>query len=229
MDKAIKELERFEKKAVPYAIREYANNAAFAARGEYIKRSEANMKLRSAWTTKSIQVEKARVSRGQSVQSRMGSVADYMATQERGATVRGQGKHGTAIPAAAPGRRRGRGRTAAKNRLSAIQLQGTRVGGIRQRRNAVALSMALKRGGGVVYLDLRKNRGLYRVSGTRRGARIRKVWDLSKRSVRVPENPMMAQAMKAVEPQLERIARKALAYQFKRHGIPWAVRALAGY
>lgn len=220
VDKLRRDLETFAKRAVPYAAREYVNNAAFTARTEYVRRAEANMVLRSQWTVRSMQVEKTKSLKLDGMEAKTGSVADFMRAQEDGETVRAKGKHGTPIPAAAPGNRKGRkSKTPAKNRLARLRVEHARVSGARQRRNAVAIQQALKGGGGVVFLDLRKSRGLYRVSGTRRGARIRKVWDLSKRSVRVPSNPMLEQAINIVSPKLPSIATKALLYQLKRHKV----------
>ena len=214
--KLVKHLEATRRKALPYATREYVNSAAFLTRDLYIKRASESMKLRSPWTKRSIQVDKAATLEIAQQVARVGSVADYMATQEEGATLSKKGKRGVPIPAAAPSRRKNRGRTPSGNRLSAIQLAAQRVTGIRQKRNAAAIAIASRRGGGVVFLDLGRNKGLYRVSGTKRGIRIRKVWDLSKPSVMVPRNPMMREALVEVTPQLPRLAVRALEYQLKR-------------
>jgi hypothetical protein len=221
LDRAIRDLEKFKKSAVPYAVREYANSAAFLARTTWIKRAEANMVLRTQYTARSLQVEKAGLQLGRQ-QARVGSTADYMRTQEEGAVESAQGKHGVPLPARAPGnRKRSKSRVAAKNRLAAIQLRARAgsVSGSRQRRNAVAIGLAAKAGGGVVFLDLRKSKGLYRVSGTKRGIRIRKVWDLSKKRVRIPRNPMLQQTLDTIDSKLPALAMKALTFQLKRHKV----------
>jgi hypothetical protein len=218
LKEAIRDLKKLQK-AVPYAVREYTNSAAFLARTTWVKRAEANMVLRTQFTVRSIQVVKAGLQPGRQ-ESRVGSIADYMKTQEEGANISAKGKHGTPLPAAAPGARKKRkSKVASKNRLAAIQLKAGGVRGSRQRRNAVAISLAAKAGGGVVFLDLRKSKGLFRVTGTKRGLRIRKVWDLSKRRVRVPPNPMLQQTMRAIEPQLPKLALKAIVFQLRRHRI----------
>lgn len=217
--KLVRDLETTTKRALPYATREYVNSAAFLTRDHFMRRAEATMKLRTPWTKKSIQVDKARSLRPAEQVSRVGSVADYMLTQEEGAVIGKKGRVGTPIPAAAPGKRKTRGRTVSKNRLAAIQLATRGLTGIRQKRNAAAIAIAARHGGGVVFLDLGKRKGLYRISGTKRGIRIRKVWDLSKTSVRVPRNPMLEDALTEVRPQLPGLAVKAVEYQLRRYKV----------
>lgn len=204
------------RRAVPYAEREYVNSAAFAGRKVWISRAQADMVLRTKWTTRSLQVIKATASG--SPHARLGSVADYMRVQEEGATEQAQGKHGVPIPGAAPGKRKARkGKVSARNRLGALTLKVSDVRGSRKRRNAAAISMAARAGGGVVYLDLGRARGLYRITGTKRGIRVRKVWDLSKKSITIPRNPMLAETLRLLSPQLPQLAEAALLAQFKRN------------
>ena len=222
--KLVKDLEKTRAKALPYATREFVNSAAFLARDHWIQRAESTMKLRSQFTKKSIQVDKARGLQVSQQVSRVGSIADYMLTQEDGATIGKKGRVGTPIPAAAPGKRKSRGRLAAKNRLQAITLAGKGgAGGTgrswRQRRNAAAISIAARHGGGVVFLDLGKRKGLYRISGTKRGLRVKKVWDLSQTSVRVPRNPMLEQTMREMGPLMPGLMEKALLYQLRFHKV----------
>jgi hypothetical protein len=217
-DKLLKQLEDVKTKAVPYAMREYVNSAAFAARTGYIERAKANMVLRSKWTEKSVQVDKAKSLKVSDQQAVVGSVADYMATQESGATEGKHGQHGVPIPAAAPGRRKGRkSKTPTANQLSRLTLASRGVKGIRQKRNAAAIAIAGRRGGGVVFLDLRKTKGLFRVSAGKKNLRIKKLWDLSKGRITIPRNPMLQQAIAVVTPQLPDLGRKAIEFQFRRH------------
>jgi hypothetical protein len=216
----VRELETARKTALPYASREYVNSAAFLARDHWIARAQSSMVLRTQWTKRSIQVDKARSLTTANQVSKVGSVAGYMLTQEQGATQGKHGKHGAPIPAASPGKRRGRrGKVATGNRLAAIALKGKGVSGSRQRRNAVAIHLAAKAGGGFVYLDLRGRRGIYRVSGTKRGIRIRKVWDLSKASVNIPRNHMLEESLREIREQLPALAVKAVLFQLKRHKV----------
>jgi len=217
-EKMLGDLETFRKTAVPYAMKAYVNDAAFAARKTWQEMTRSSMKLRSSWTERSIQVDKAKNLKDPT--SVVGSVADYMADQESGAVIRKTGKHGEPIPAAAPGARKFRNRTPARNQLRAITLVNVpKVGGIRQKRNAVAISKASAAGGGVVFLDLRKNKGLYRITGTKRDIRIRKIWDLSKSSVRIPSNPMLERTIERLEPMLPAMAEEAVLKQLRRHRI----------
>lgn len=219
LKKLVRDLTTTREKAFPYATREFVNSAAFLTRDHFIQRAEATMILRSQWTRRSIQVDKARTLQVSQQVSRVGSVADYMGVQEEGATVGKKGKVGVPIPAAAPGKRATRGRVGPRNRLSAISLMVRGVSGIRQKRNAAAIAIAARHGGGVVFLDLGKRKGLYRISGTKRGIKVKKVWDLSKTSVRVPRNPMLEQALAVVRPQLPALAVKAITFQLRRHKV----------
>jgi hypothetical protein len=218
LEKALKDLERARSKAIPYATRAFVNDAAFEARKRWGSEAKSSMTLRSPWTLRSIQVDKATSLADPA--ATVGSTWDAMADQEDGKTYNRKGKYGIPIPGAAPGRRKNRGRTPAKNQLANIQVVGGGgVTGIRQRRNAAAISIAARKGGGVVFLDLRRTKGLYRVSGTKRGIKIKKVWDLSKKSVRLPSNPMLHRTLHGMMDELPRIALKATVFQLRRHKV----------
>jgi len=213
----VRELADVRKRSLPYAMRSYVNDAAFSTRKAYGDKVKQELKLRSPWTLRSIQVDKASSLR--EPVAAMGSTTSYMATQEEGAIERKKGSEGVPLPAAAPGARRTRGRTAAKNQLGSIKLvQGARVRtGSVQRRNAAAIAIAARKGGGVVFLNLgNRRKGLFRITGTKRGVRVKKVWDLSKGRVTIPKNPMMESTLERIRDTYPRLAFKALDYQLKR-------------
>jgi hypothetical protein len=212
----VRELTDVRRRALPYAMRSYVNDAAFVTRKAYGETARKEMTLRTAWTERSMRVDKATDLR--KPVALMGSIEPYMSEQEEGATETKQGQHGVPLPAASPGRRKTRGRTQAKNRLGGIKLvQGSKVrGGIRQKRNAAAIAIAARKGGGVVFLDLRRTKGLFRVTGTKRGIRIKKVWDLSKRKVTIPKNPMMETTLERMSGEYPKLAAKAVRWQLQR-------------
>jgi hypothetical protein len=153
-------------------------------------------------------------------QSIVGSVAKYMDDQEHGATEQKQGKHGVALPAAAPGKRKNRGRISSGKRLKALNIM-PRVKGHKSRQVAASMAMAAKRGGEqYAFLKLKKGRmGLYRLNPGRKRLAVQKIWDLSKSSVRIPKNPTMQPAVASMARRRDALWREALLFQLKRHKI----------
>jgi hypothetical protein len=213
----VRELVDIRKRALPYAMRAYVNDAAFQTRKAYGEQADRDLTLRTPWTKRSMQVQKATDPR--KPVAIMGSVADYMADLEEGKTEGKKGEHGVPIPAAAPGKRKARGRTPASNQLASIKLvQGARIRkGSVQSRNAAAISIAARKGGGVVFLNLgNRRKGLFRVTGTKRGVRIKKVWDLSKRRVTIPAFSVMGRTLEGMRDTYPKLAVKAVRYQLER-------------
>lgn len=215
-DRYAKQLRELNKRGLGYAYSATLNDVAFAGRKKWQSELPGAMKLRNTYTTRSIRVERASPGRLQSV---MGSVADYMGTQEEGATETKKGKHGVPLPAAAPGKRKKRGRISKNRTLGAIQVMPS-VQGHRSRQVVVALAMAKKKGGPqYAFLKLKAGRrGLYKIDPTKKRAAIRKVWDLSKSSVRIPANPTMKPSALAVLSKVQRYWGKNIAFQLKRVG-----------
>jgi hypothetical protein len=215
----------FAKRGVPFAARTALNDTAFAAREQWVDQMGKKLVLRNKYTQRSLRVKK--VSAGYNVaamQSEVGSNLEYLATLEFGGVEQKKGEHGVPIPtpSAAGQSLRARPRTKAvrqANYLSSIHV-ARRVSGNRHRRNAVAIRLAAKTGG-VAYLDLGRHRGLYRVTGTKRGLRIRKLYDLSKASVRTKPHPTLGPAVDAVQPRLPRIWINALKQQLRHNHVPF--------
>jgi hypothetical protein len=217
------------KKALPHAVRNSLNATAFAARNEWSKSITKSMVLRNKWTVNSLRVEKAQgVSIGGMV-SKVGTPLDYMKTQEEGGTKHPKtGKH-VPIPtraAAGMSMKAGKGKSAArtkgvqaKNYQTAIRLAGKRVGyGVRQFRNQVAISAAVKAGGGVVYLDLGRRKGLFSITGTKKGGlRIRMLWDLSRKAVHDKPRPTMKPTLAIIERIAPSIQKQAILEQMDRY------------
>jgi hypothetical protein len=220
-------LVKVSKRALPYAVRDSLNTAAFEARKEWAQQIDKAMILRNRWTEKSLRVEKATLTSFEHMQSRVGSVAAYMLTQEVGGTETSKGKHGVPIPTtAASGQTSGVGRIGPRSRprtkevqrknwLTAIRL-GPRLGNGRKQRNAVAIRLAAK-SGGVAFLDLGRRKGLFRVTGTKKGRfRVRMIWDLSKPSVTTKPRPTLEPTIKVIEQKAPKYQEAALREQFKR-------------
>lgn len=219
LDKLERDLQSVKRKAFPFAVRQTLNDIAFDARREYADEAGETMKLRGPWTVKSMRVDRVDGIMVSRMVATTGSVEEYMATQEAGADESKKGTHGVPIPAAAPGRRKTRGKVGGAKRLGAINLVKGAKKGSRQVRNASAIAMAARRGGGDVFLDLRKRKGIYRVSpGGKRGVRVRKIWDLSKSRVRIPSNTMLDRAKDEAMRGLFPHYREALISQLRRAG-----------
>ena len=212
-------LKRAGPNAMKYASANYLTTLAFEARKQWQADIPGAMTVRSRGTVKRIGVDKARpVSINQQV-SAVGHMANYMKTQESGDSRRKRGKHGIPIPAAAAGTRGpSRRKLGKKNYRSNIDLS-VRAPGDGKKQVAIAFSMARKRGGSrEFFLELAPNRkGIYRItSGAKRG-RMKKIWDLSKSSVVIPENPTMLPAVrKAVKIHGASAWRKSVAFQLRR-------------
>lgn len=216
------DLTKFAKRALPFAVRNGLNSTAFEARREWAEQLGKKMVLRNTFTTRSLRVEKATGLDLNTMQARVGSVADYMATQEHGGTESKKGKHGKPIPtsvAAGQGMKtRPRKRAVQrKNWMGAVTL-ASGIRGSRQRRNAFAIAQAAK-GSGTAFLDLGRRKGLFRVTGTKKGLKVRMIWDLSRPSVVIKRNPTLQHTLKAIEPRLPELHEKAIIEQLKRHRV----------
>lgn len=218
------DLKTFHERAFPFATNATINRAAFSGRDVAQAFVKGKMIQRNAWTLSSIRVEKSRTLNVSQQAATLGSTEDYMERQEFGAVLRSKGRHGRAIPTpyssgetALPRRRLPR----RPNAMSRIQLRGSLgdVRGGRKARNAAAVRQAAERKGSrFVFLDLGRRSGIYRVLGGKRKPRIKKVWDLSRKTVRVPARPWLLPATQKVSKELPRYYADALRYQLRRHG-----------
>ena len=219
--KLAKDLVALQKTGLPYAVRNSLNACAFEARKVWGDELRAKMILRNKWTVGSLRVEKATGTMIESMESRVGSLVDYMKTQEFGGTETATGKHGVPIPttSAAGQSMKATVRTKQvqrKNWLSAIHLAG-KATGTRQRQNAIAISMAAK-SNGVAFLDLGRRKGLFRIARTGKGrVRVRMIWDMSRKSVRLHPRPTLEPTIKVVEQRAPRFQIAALQQQIDRH------------
>ena len=217
-------LERFAKRAIPYAARASLTSSAFEAREAWTKQLGAELTLRNTWTKRSLRVEKARSLDLRRMEAVVGSTADYMRKQELGGRERKRGKHGVPIPTSvASGEGRGakpRRRVVRRpNRLASIQLRTVRSIKSRRQRNAATISRAKRAGKKYVFLDLERSKGLFRLAGGKRRPKVDMIWDLSRPAVRVAPNPTLGPALAAVEPLLLRIHLRSLREQVRRNGL----------
>jgi len=220
--KAVADLRRFRERALPYAVRNALNRSAFYARGQWQQEIQSSFVLRNPFTTRSVLYTKASGNDVRGMIAVVGSTAPYMGDQEKGATIRGHGRHkpipGPVAAGQAPGGKRTK-LVRAGNKLSAIHVQRA-AGANRRQRNAVALAVARRTGGRVALLE-RPNggKGLFRLFGGKRKPQARLLWDLSRGSVKVRPEPTLQRTLKRIQPRLAEIHRDAVVEQLRRHKI----------
>lgn len=226
LDDAIADLKRFREQAIPYAIREALNVSAHATAMRWEQTMERELTLRNQWTKRSIRVEHAKGKDPRNMVAKVGSLADYMDTTESGGTVSGKAKHKGIPQPAAAGQRGKRTKTVRRaNLMQAIQVTppAFAAGYGRRRYNAVAQAVAFRKGSKFALLKQKKGGlGLFSLRLGKRSVRSRKVWDLSRSSVRVRPHPTLALALQQMQPTYDAIYELALRNQCKR----WKI---AGY
>ncbi len=191
------DLGELSKKAQPYAKTSALNSMAFQSQQGSRQIIRDEFTNRNAYTARSIQVERASKTRDYSL---VGSTAPYVAQQEFGGNRPKAGKHGVPIPTKAAaevpsgtgvGPRRKMVRKA--SRLGNVSLlQGMRGKPNRKQMNAALVNVARTKGRNkVVYLDLGKRKGLFRVTGSRKHPDIRMIYDLSHSTVHIKKHPII--------------------------------------
>ena len=221
-DKDIRRLESdlqvFAARAFPFATKQTVNSGAFQAmkiaRADLPKR----MTLRNKFTARSVQVEQARTLNVRQQAAVVGSVADYLETQEFGGTERGP----IATNYAAGQGRGARPRTRMvrkPNRIGAINLRGRNGRGGRSARNAAAVRQAVGSGQKYVFMDTGRARGIFRVTGGKRSPNVEMVWSMTHPTVRVPANPWLRPAVLESERMLPAFYADALRQQLRRRGL----------
>lgn len=219
-----RDLEKFAKRAMPYAMRDAVNTAAFEARrvwGDEIRRT---FTTRNTFTAgPALRVEKARSGTGRAIEARLGSIAEYMPRQEFGATVSGRRGHKGIPGPTAAGQAAGSVRTKPVRRgfrqggIIAIKTTG---GATRHQRNAIALARAKKAGSRFVVLERpRGGKGVFLLSGGKRRITTRLLWDVSRRSVRLSPKPTLEPTLKRIGERMDAIMTAAVLKQLRFHRI----------
>jgi hypothetical protein len=213
----VKDLARLRVKAVPFALRNALNAAAFETRKIWQGEIRKSFTNRNKFTVGAVRVEQASTTKLVAV---VGSVADYMAKQEDGGEVKGKSGHIKAIPtAAAAGQGRGQRTRTVRGSfyLGAIKVAHPQGHGGRRQKNAIAIAVAFKTGKKFVLLT-RPNgaKGLFRITGGKRKLKARLIWDVSRTSVRVQAEPTLERSVHAVQPKLEHMLQASVQQQMQR-------------
>lgn len=218
------DLKTFAEKAYPFATKATVNRAAFETRRRAQDTIESDFVTRNRFTKGSIRVQQARTLDVRRQEAIVGGIADYLATQEFGGVERGSGKNqpiATSYSAGQGDDARPRTRLPRKpNQMQAIQLK-RRAGAAKNRkqRNLMAVKGAAAGGNKFVYLDLGRRQGIFRVVGGKRRPRVKMVWDLSRKVVRIPRKPWLDPATVATEKHLPQYYEEAIVFQLKRRNL----------
>jgi hypothetical protein len=212
------------KVAMPYAVRNTLNGLAFSARKDWQRGADQKFILRNHFTHKSIRVdqvyERQRIG---NMFSTTGSVASYMQDQERGSVREKKGKTGYPIAgteasgeSSLPRKRDVRKLNRRKNIALASQLKMRHVP--REQRIAATIRKATEQPAGkrFAFLAMGTKRGIYKIKGGKRNPVVRKVWDLSKPSVKTVPAPTMTPAALAAKRKGLALYTKSIKWQIAR-------------
>jgi hypothetical protein len=224
-DKLRSDLDRFAKRAFPYAVRDTLTGSAFALQKSWREDVRRSFTLRNRFTEQAIRVDKARGTDVSAMQATTGTVAPYMRDQEEGNEVKGKGKHKAIPTAIAAGQGQGAKRTRMVRtglRLQAVNIPPRTVP-IRgkRRQNAVLMAIAIRKGERFALLNRIKGKGraVFEVKGGKRSGRARMVWDMSKGSVKVPREPTLERSINASQRGFEQAQYRAVIKQLQRNKV----------
>jgi hypothetical protein len=208
-------LEQLSKKGLAAAARETLTNCAWEGRRIWQGNLEQSSILRNKFTQSRVLVDPARGSSLVGMEARLGHPSQYVADLEEG---KGDTARGSAVPIPELAARTGgdkRKLVGRPNKLATIGRlsKGKGRGGTHQQRNAGALRMAAKQGKKFVVLEGTRSRGIFRVLGGRKHAKVRKLWDLSHRTVTRPKRPTLQRTLDATLQLAPAIAERAMQKQ----------------
>ena len=219
-----RELEQLAKRGVAYAARDTVNGLAFAGRKIWQEQMASTLTLRNAFTQRRALVERATGTR-MPVEAVLGHTEDYMRRLESGIGERAR-RGGLAIPnetaagqakgSLPAGRKRAVRPSLVIRVLGKIKRQSRSMP--RKARNARAVREAISNGSRLAYLELDRRRGIYKIMGGRKKPQIRKLYDLSRRSVPLPRIPTLEKTLELALLQGPTIALAALQRQLDRAG-----------
>lgn len=220
-----RELDSLSRRYVPAAARVTVNALAWGARGEWQRQMASALTLRNKFTQSRALVEPARGYRIAGMRARLGHTEDYMALLEEGRPEHAE-KRFRPIPTEAAagqsqgslrgGRKRAVRPSAIITRLGSLAVKGA-ASRSRKANNARAIRGAIRTGRRLALLDLgRGGKGVYRIMGNRKRARIVKLYDVSRRQTPMPRTPTLARTVKVAETKVLELSYRALEQQLER-------------
>ncbi len=218
-----KAIEDFADKQYPIVNGMALNRAAFETRKEYIRIIERRFTLRNKGTIRSIQFNKVVGLNPKTQESSVGSTMDYMASQEFGDTKTGRGKKGIGIPTPtasneSAGTRPRKKPVSRPRRRSSIRLTKSTIKA-RSRKQHIFMtirSAAEKGSGNYVYLPIQNSKGIYRVTGKGKRAKIKMIYSLSKKTIPIKKQPSLFPAVNNIIPQMARFYKEAAEKRIKK-------------
>ena len=224
VDELEKDLETFKKRALPFATKATINDLAWTAREIAQKQITKKFVERNKWTGRSVMVNTTRTLSIRNQASEVGSTQDYMRQQEEGAIQRGTGTQGKAIPTSASAGQKGaqpRTKVPMKtNRIQNIMLERRlkRARSSKAQNLVVALKLAKESGDRHVFLKRNTHAvktGVYRINRNK----LTMVQSLEKKTVRINPTPWLQPSSRLASKQSDRLYRKNLLFQLRRHHV----------
>lgn len=216
LDEMQEALEQLSKKGFAAAARETLTQCAWHGRRIWQENLAESNILRNSFTVRRVLVVPARGSSLRGMEAVLGHPEQYVADLEYG---KGDRAKGSAVPIPELAARVGGNKQKLVSKplkLSSIGrlFKGKSRGSSHKARNAYALRMAKKTGKKLVLLEGARSRGIFRVLGAgRRKAKVRKIWDLSHRSVTRPKRPTLQRSLDAALKLGPAIAERAMEKQ----------------
>lgn len=225
-----KNLDRFAKKLKLFGAQDFPvingmalNRTAFETRKEAVRIAKMRFTFRNKFTIKSIQFEKVRGLNPRSQESVVGSTMDYMADQEFGTIIKKTGKKGVAIPTTTasnePFSARPRRKKVVKSkRRSSIRLSKSSVKAKNRKQHVMSVIRAVseKGSGRFVYLPIQKAPGIYRITGKRKRAKIKMIYDLSRKSITISKKQWLNPAVGNIIPKMPVFWKEAFEKRMKK-------------
>ena len=236
-DKEIKKLESdlksFRRRALPFATRNTLNNIAFTTQRHAKRNVQRKLTLKNRWTEQSIRVEQVKTLNIRQQMSVVGSVADYMETQEFGGVKRKKGKEGVPIAtsySAGQGHSKDRTKLPKKvNKLQSINLKKQNKRKMTPRQELlVKVQQAVNTGNRYIFHQFPAGKkGIFKVVGGSKGlkrgwpggAKLEMVWDLTQSIVTIPATPWLLPAVNTASKFLPIEYKKSLRYQLRKYNI----------
>jgi hypothetical protein len=227
VDEMQRALETIAKRSVPFAARETLNSLAFEGRQIWQSEMAESLTLRNQFTQRRVLVERCRTLRMSAMEATLGHTEPYMRLLEEGKPERAAKTYraiptevaaGQSVGSLPGGRKRAVRRNNIITKLGSLKTKGA-AGRGRKAQNARAVQQAIKSGKRLALLDLGKRKGVYRVMGSRRKPKIRKLYDLSRRVTPMPKIPTLQRTLDKTLLLGPAIAHRALLKQLQRNKV----------
>jgi hypothetical protein len=161
------------------------------------------------------------------MEAKLGHLEPYMANLEHGKPERAAKRWRpipTEVAAGLPKKSLRAGRKKAVRRPNIIKTPGSLKtqgfkGRSRKAQNARAVTAAIKSGKRLALLDLGRRKGIYRVIGKGKRAKVWKLYDLSRRVTKMPKVPTLQRTLTKTLTLAPRVAYEALEKQLHRAGV----------